>query len=342
MNIESIESQVFFLRGTTRKINRTSLVITLSAILGLLGSLMLTMTENVSSIKPNNTSITTNTTGTSGQTPLISAAASALSEASSVNAQSPIVPFPSLLWQQIAALQMHNRLLYTGNRYLPEIALTFDDGPNPYYTPQVLAILQQFGIKATFFCIGRQVARYPDLVKQEYTDGNLVGNHSWSHPNLALLSGSEIVSQINFTIDAIQQAIGIRPTFFRPPYGVFNERVLTKANLLGLTTIIWNDEARDWTMPGTDVIVSRILNLAGDGAIILLHDGGGDRSQTIAALPAIITTLQSRGFQFVTLQQMLQNMPVRPASTQAPVSESTPLPTASSYPTQPPTNSPTP
>ncbi len=342
MSIESIESQVFYLQGTTRKINRTSLVVTLCAILGLLGSLMLTMTENVSSIKLNNSSITTDTTGTSRQTTLISAAASALSESSSANAQSPILPFPTLLWQQIAVLQAHNRFLYTGNRYLPEIALTFDDGPNPYYTPQVLAILKQFGIKATFFCVGRQVARYPDLVKQEYTDGNLVGNHSWSHPNLALLSGSEIVSQINLTTDTIQQAIGIRPTFFRPPYGVINERVLTKANLLGLTTIIWNDEARDWTTPGTDVIVSRILNLANDGAIILLHDGGGDRSQTIAALPTIITTLRSRGFQFVTLQQMLKDMPERPASTQAPISESTPIPTAASYPTQPPTDSPTP
>ncbi|GAC1387910.1 MAG: hypothetical protein NVSMB33_17560 [Ktedonobacteraceae bacterium] len=152
MNIESIESQVFYLRGTTRKINRTSLVITLCAILGLLGSLLLTMTENVSSIKPNDTSITIDTTGNSEQTTLISAAASALSASSSANAQSPISPFPGLLWQQIAVLQAHNRFFYTGNRYLPEIALTFDDGPNPYYTPQVLAILQQFGVKATFFC----------------------------------------------------------------------------------------------------------------------------------------------------------------------------------------------
>jgi peptidoglycan-N-acetylglucosamine deacetylase len=323
MGIEGIESQVVYPRRSARRINRTSLVVTLCAILGLLGSLMLTMTENLSSIKLNNASITTDTTGTSGQTTLTSAAASALPKSSLVNAQSPIVPFPTLLWQQIAVLQAHNRFLYTGNRYLPEIALTFDDGPNPYYTPQVLAILKQFGIKATFFCVGRQVARYPDLVKQEYADGNLVGNHSWSHPNLALLSGSEIVSQINLTSDAIQQAIGVRPTFFRPPYGVINARVLAEANLLSLTTIIWNDEALDWTTPGTDVIVSRILNLAADGAIILLHDGGGDRSQTIAALPTIITSLQARGFQFVTLQQMLKDMPDLPASTQTPVSEPT-------------------
>jgi peptidoglycan-N-acetylglucosamine deacetylase len=102
--------------------------------------------------------------------------------------------------------------------------------------------------------------------------------------------------------------------------------VLAKANLLGLTTIIWNNEARDWSTPGTSVIVSRVLRLAGDGAIILLHDGGGDRSQTIAALPTIITSLRSSGFQFVTVQQLLNDLPKRPASTQAPISVSTPTP----------------
>ena len=240
--------------------------------------------------------------------------------------QSSIQPFPTLLWQQIAALQSQNRFLYTGNRYLPEVALTFDDGPNPYYTPQILAIFRHYRVKATFFCIGRQVARYPDLVRQEYNNGNLVGNHSWSHPNLALLSNSEIESQIKLTSDAIQQATGVRPTFFRPPYGVVNTRVLAQVNLLGLTAITWNDEARDWATPGTSVIVSRILRLAGDGAIILLHDGGGDRSQTIAALPIIITSLRASGFQLVTLQQMLNDLPKRPASTQAPTSVSTPTP----------------
>jgi len=230
------------------------------------------------------------------------------------------------MWQQIAALQSQNRFLYTGNRYLPEVALTFDDGPNPYYTPQILAILQHYRVKATFFCIGQQVARYPNLVRQEYSDGNLVGNHSWSHPNLALLSDNEIETQINLTSNAIQQATGVRPTFFRPPYGVVNTKVLAQANLLGLTTIIWSDEARDWATPGTSVIVSRILRLAGDGAIILMHDGGGDRSQTVAALPSIITSLRASGFQLVTLRQMLNDVPERPASTQAPISASTPTP----------------
>ena len=324
MGIQDIDSRVFLARRSKTRMNRPSLVITLCAILGLLGSLALATTTTLTLTKPN-TAVATTLATTHNGTPQSKPTGRPTSP--STNTQSPILPFPTLLWQQIAVLQSHNRFLYTGNRYLPEIALTFDDGPSPYYTPQILAILQQYNVKATFFCIGRQVARYPDLVRQEYNDGNLIGNHTWSHPNLALLSSSEILTQINLTADAIQQATGVRPTLFRPPYGVVNTRVLAKVNLLGLTTIIWNDEARDWSMPGTGVIISRILNLAGDGAIILLHDGGGDRSQTIAALPTIIQTLRLRGFKFVTLQQMVNDLPKRPASTQAPVIVPTPAST---------------
>lgn len=331
MGLENIDGEVYFPRRAGAKISRTSLVITLCAILGLLGSLMLTMTENYNSVRQSATAITANTPelATTSTLSPTNRATPAAPKSSPMNLQLPILPFPTLLWEQIAALQSHNRFLYTGNRYLPEVALTFDDGPNPYYTPQVLAVLQRYGVKATFFCIGRQVASYPDLVKQEYADGNLVGNHSWSHLNLALLSSDEIDSQINLTSKAIQQVIGVRPTLFRPPYGVVNARVLPKANLLGLTTIIWSDEARDWTTPGTSVIVSRILSLAGDGAIILMHDGGGNRSQTVAALPTIITTLRLRGYQFVTLQQMLKDLPKHPASTQAPIFVPTTIPSAS-------------
>jgi peptidoglycan-N-acetylglucosamine deacetylase len=339
MGIQEIDSQVFFAQRSKTRMNRTSLVITLCAILGLLGSLALSTTTILTVTNTNESSITIDATSLAtahSGTPQIRPTP-VKPESSPTNTQSPIQPFPALLWQQIAALQSQNHFLYTGNRYLPEIALTFDDGPNPDYTPQVLAILQKYRVKATFFCIGRQVAHYPDLVHQEYANGNLVGNHTWSHPNLTLLSSNDIEAQINLTADAIQQATGVRPTLFRPPYGIVNTRVLAQANLLGLTTIIWNDEARDWSTPGTSVIVSRVLRLAGDGAIILLHDGGGDRSQTIAALPTIITTLRSSGFKFVTLQQMLNDLPKHPASTQAPISVSTltppPLPSPDSSPT---------
>jgi Polysaccharide deacetylase len=181
MGIQEIHSQEFFAQRSKTRMNRTSLVITLCAILGLLGSLALASTANITAPKTNESAITIDATalakahtGTPQNGPTPGQTKSPLT-----NTQSPIQPFPALLWQQIAALQSQNRFLYTGNRYLPEIALTFDDGPNPDYTPQVLAILQKYGVKATFFCIGRQVAHYPDLVRQEYVDGNLVGNHTW-------------------------------------------------------------------------------------------------------------------------------------------------------------------
>ena len=160
--------------------NRTSLVVTLCAILGLLGSLTLSTMKPLTVPQSNESTIPVEATGlaTSPFVTPTNRLTPATPESSPNNMQSPIQPFPTLMWQQIAALQSQNRFLYTGNRYLPEVALTFDDGPNPYYTPQILAILQHYRVKATFFCIGQQVARYPNLVRQEYSDGNLVGNHS--------------------------------------------------------------------------------------------------------------------------------------------------------------------
>lgn len=219
--------------------------------------------------------------------------------------QQPVQPFPTTLSAQIATLEAHDRLFYNGNPDLPEIALTFDDGPSPAYTLRVLAILKQYHVNATFFDIGRQVQAYPDLVRMELKDGNDVGNHTWTHPDMPLLTGKEMRAQIQQTSDAITKAIGVRPIYMRPPYGDISARVLPIINDFGLTTVIWNDEARDWSLPGTSVIVTRILNLARNGAIILLHDGGGVREQTVQALPIIIQRLRARGYSFVTMDQLI-------------------------------------
>lgn len=198
--------------------------------------------------------------------------------------------------------------LFYGNSHLPEIALTFDDGPNPYYTSQVLAVLQQHRVKATFFDVGYLVADYPNIVRQEYNQGNVVGNHSWSHPELTLLSASAIRSQIASTSTAIQTAIGVKPTLFRPPYGSMNHTVLAEAYSLGVTTVLWDASAGDWSLPGVSVIVYRILHYVHNGAIILLHDGGGNRAQTVAALPTLISTLENQGFSFVTIPQLIDDL----------------------------------
>ncbi len=212
------------------------------------------------------------------------------------------------LKKEIARLQEQGRIIYSGNRYVSEVALTFDDGPDPRYTPQILDILEHYRVKATFFCIGHQVARYPHIVKQEFDVGHIIGNHTWTHPDLALLSAIDILSQIDRTSHALEEAIGVRPIFFRPPYGSLSSQVLAQTCHLGMTTIMWNDLAQDWARPGANFIIHRTLNLIRNGSIILMHDGGGDRSQTVNALPIIIESLQNRGFQFVTVKQMLDNL----------------------------------
>jgi peptidoglycan/xylan/chitin deacetylase (PgdA/CDA1 family) len=205
-------------------------------------------------------------------------------------------------------LPMLDNPLYGGNTRLPEVALTFDDGPNPYYTPQVLAILQHYNVKATFFDVGWLVKTYPDIVRREFKAGHIVANHSWSHPLLTSLSAQAVYNQFVRTSAAIQAVTGVRPSFFRPPYGSYNSLVTSEAKSLGLSTIIWNDEARDWSLPGVGTIISRILNLTANGVIILLHDGGGFRQQTVAALPYIIMDLRSRGYTFVTIKQMIRHL----------------------------------
>jgi peptidoglycan/xylan/chitin deacetylase (PgdA/CDA1 family) len=220
----------------------------------------------------------------------------------------PVKPFPWGFQQEVTVLQAHDRLLYYGNPTRREIALTFDDGPNANYTPQILIILRRYRIKATFFCIGSLVKRRPDLVQQEYSAGNLVGNHTWSHPYLPSLASSKILWQLATTSRTIQKAIGRWPIFFRPPYGAYDANVLTQANRLGLTTVMWNVDPDDWSMPGSNAIISRVLSWAGSGSIILMHDGGGNRAQTVQALPIIIESLLRRGFTFVTLQQMVDHL----------------------------------
>lgn len=203
--------------------------------------------------------------------------------------------------------QIQQTIFSQGNSDLPEIALTFDDGPDPTYTPQVLSILEQYNVHATFFCVGDHVQDSPALVQQEYAAGHIVANHSWNHPDLTTLPADEMHTQLSITSDAIEQATGVRPSFFRPPYGAYNEQTFVQANALGLTSVTWNVDPDDWQEPGSSVIVDRVVDGADNGAIILLHDGGGNRTQTIAALPKILSRLQERGFRFVTLQQMIDD-----------------------------------
>ncbi len=203
-----------------------------------------------------------------------------------------------------------NKVVYHGRANQPKVALTFDDGPNPTYTPQILELLKQYNVQATFFAIGEHVQAYPQLVRQEYQEGHAVGNHTWTHPHLPEESRDRIQNELSRTSNVIEQATGTKPVLFRPPYGKVNWNVLKQSSQQGMTTILWSVDTLDWDQPSRtmDDIVNRALSEVGNGSILLLHDGGGNRSPTVAALPTIIINLQQRGYQFVTVQQMINHL----------------------------------
>ena len=181
-----------------------------------------------------------------------------------------------------------------------QAALTFDDGPNATYTPEVLATLAAAGVPATFFTLGREGAARPDLLRDEVAAGDSVEDHTWDHPDLTTLSASDVASELGRTADIIQQATGVRPSCFRPPYEATDSTVVSIAAGLDLAQTLWNVDPRDWSRPGVSPIVNNVLsNANGRGITVIMHDGGGDRSQTVAALPQMISGLRSRGYDFV-------------------------------------------
>jgi peptidoglycan/xylan/chitin deacetylase (PgdA/CDA1 family) len=184
------------------------------------------------------------------------------------------------------------------------IALTFDDGPW-YDTPQFLTLLEREHVVATFFQIGQQIGRYGAVDRRLLRGGDMIGDHTWSHVNVAG-DGSFAAIQIGMAAAAIRHATGgFSPCLFRAPGGGVSPALAAEARRMGFTTIQWDIDPRDWALPGTQAITSNVINNAHPGAIVEMHDGGGNRSETLAALPPIIKTLHRRGYRFVTLTQML-------------------------------------
>lgn len=219
-----------------------------------------------------------------------------------------------------------------------KIVLTFDDGPDPRYTPEILQILKEKGVPACFFVIGRSAELYPQLLRQAYNEGHEVGVHTFTHPNLGAAGAGMAALEINATQRLIQSVLQRATILFRPPYGVdstphtFNEiRSVMVANRLGYITVAQEIVSDDWREPGVRQIVERTLQqvalhqhpslTVNVGNIVLLHDGGGDRSQTVQALPEIIDALKRQGYQLVSLSQLLnmtrdQLMPAFPSREQ--------------------------
>ncbi|HEX2356896.1 MAG TPA: polysaccharide deacetylase family protein [Micromonosporaceae bacterium] len=177
-----------------------------------------------------------------------------------------------------------------------EVALTFDDGPDPTYTPAVLALLRRFRVRATFCLIGRNVARFPQLVRQIYAEGHTLCNHSWDHDlRLGLRSPGYIRENLQRTNDAIRRAVpGSRVSYYRQPGGKWSRTVVNVAAALGMSSLHWRVDPQDWRKPGAGSISSTITSWTRPGAIILLHDGGGVRRGTVMALGSILPNLTRR------------------------------------------------
>ncbi len=185
-----------------------------------------------------------------------------------------------------------------------EIALTFDDGPW-YDTPRFLGVLERKHVPATFFQIGSQIARYgPAVDRRMLADGDIIGDHTWNHLNVAG-DGAFAANEITRTAAAIRKLTGFQPCLFRAPFGAVSSALISDARRLGFITIQWNIDPRDWSLPGSGAIYANVVGNARKGAIVLQHDGGGFRGETLAALPREIDTLRARGFTFVTIPQLL-------------------------------------
>lgn len=205
------------------------------------------------------------------------------------------------------------RIFWRGSKEIRAISITFDDGPNEPYTSQILDILREFNVKATFFVIGKNAQVFPDTVRRELKEGHEVGNHTYAHEALPLKSPLYIRDQIKRTSDLIERITGARPRFFRAPHGWRNPWVTRIAEEEGCIPVAWTWGVWDTDRPGAEVIVRRTLKGLKNGGILLLHDGRGtehrtDSSQSVAALPVIIKETQQSGYKFLTLSEMMKEV----------------------------------
>ncbi len=194
------------------------------------------------------------------------------------------------------------------------VALTFDDGPNEKYTPQVLDVLAEYSVPATFFVVGEHVERYPEIVLRMHHEGHEIGNHTYSHVNVPSTPAGQLASQLVSTNVEIVKATGTYPQYVRPPRGMYDARLRRLADLLGMQLVLWNLSSGDWRGSMTpDRIARRVLERVRPGAIILLHDGGAlirsegaSRQRTADALSSIIEGLQHQGYRIVPLSTLLE------------------------------------
>lgn len=203
-------------------------------------------------------------------------------------------------------------IIRQGTSEFKVVALTFDDGPDPLYTPGILDILQEYSVPATFFMVGRHVERYPDIVRRIVAEGHSVGNHTWSHRSLVPLSVDHTRLEIMKAHAAIEAVTGEPPRLFRPPRGVYSSFARELLREQEYTMVLWNVTSQDWAELPARTIAGNVLSNVGAGSIILFHDSGnlvsaegGNRINTLRALPLVIEGLLEQGYSFMTIEDLI-------------------------------------
>jgi peptidoglycan-N-acetylglucosamine deacetylase len=209
---------------------------------------------------------------------------------------------------RIVGCRNHGFAAYLHGPHVRRVAIGFDDGPASD-TGAFVSMLERARARATFFLIGDQIGPgYRQLMLRELRDGDVLGDHSFSHPNLT--AAGNVAGQLQRTRARIRELTGYTPCVFRPPYGAYDGAVVRTAHSLGLATVLWNVDPRDWALPGSAAIRRVILSEVQPGSIIISHDGVGLRRQTLAAYPGVIAALRARGYRIVTIPELLGFKPV--------------------------------
>jgi peptidoglycan/xylan/chitin deacetylase (PgdA/CDA1 family) len=199
----------------------------------------------------------------------------------------------------------------------PLAALTFDDGPSSEYTAAILDTLKRYGVHATFFVIGRNAEKYPELVKRESMEGHAIGNHTYSHPLLTQFETKEqLHREIQKTQDIIARETGRRPDLFRPPHGWRSPWLISECERDGYNVVNWTIDPKDWKHPASNVIVKRVMRKCGEVTIVLLHDGlelknDPGQENTVRALSTIIGEFRLKGYRFVTINELIADSTYR-------------------------------
>lgn len=186
-----------------------------------------------------------------------------------------------------------------------EIALTFDDGPHPYYTEQILEILEKYNIKATFFFVGQNIENYPEAAGKVYAAGHEIGNHTYTHHRVKSMGRGELLRELNRCDDAIYQIEEYRTRLFRPPEGAYDDYVEEAAKAMDYSIILWSIDTRDWEHMPPEKILTNVTKNIKSGDIILMHDYIGKRSPTPEALNLLIPALLDKGYKFVTVSALV-------------------------------------